>query len=262
MRISTKILLIFFFLSSGMIHSQNVGQYGDSLINYTDINGMKQGYWKKAYPNGNTAYEGFFLNDKPVGTFKRYHENGKLSTVLQCEKDTFRCRAELFSVNQKLTAKGNYYQQKRDSIWNFYSESQRLIAVESYKEGMRHGEFITFYENGNRAEVIQYKMDKEDGVWRRYYPGGQVKLETLYRNGLRNGPFYVYYESVRDKAWIFYLEDLPESKTLEVKYEKGKAMNQDELDQKEMDQFKEFERNKGKIEEPEKSIRNRFFEGN
>ena len=65
-------LIICLSVISQSIAAQNVGQKGDTLINYTDINNMKQGVWRKVYPNGKLAYEGKFRNDKPIGVFNRY----------------------------------------------------------------------------------------------------------------------------------------------------------------------------------------------
>jgi antitoxin component YwqK of YwqJK toxin-antitoxin module len=53
---------------------------GQQEINHTDNNGLKQGFWKRNYPNGRAMYEGVFNNDKPVGEWRRYHENGGLKS--------------------------------------------------------------------------------------------------------------------------------------------------------------------------------------
>ena len=69
-------ILIIILLGNAAL-SQNVGQKGDTLKNYTDINGLKQGYWQKKYYNGNIKYEVYFKNNKPIGEFKRFYESGK-----------------------------------------------------------------------------------------------------------------------------------------------------------------------------------------
>ena len=67
------------------VFSQNVGQKGDTLKNYKDINGLKQGYWEKPYKNGRIAYKAYFVNDKLVGDYFRYYSNGK--QMLKINKD-------------------------------------------------------------------------------------------------------------------------------------------------------------------------------
>ena len=65
-----------------------VEQIEKGELNVTDEDGLKQGKWTKVYPNGTMAYEVYFENDKPVGEYKRYHENGKLSSVLTYKEKT------------------------------------------------------------------------------------------------------------------------------------------------------------------------------
>ena len=259
-------------LGANNLAAQNVGQHADSLVNYVDINGMKQGHWRKVYPNGNPAYEGYFYNNRPIGIFKRYHENGQLSSILHCEKDRFKCKAELFYADQKLASRGNYYEQKKDSIWNYFSEEGVLLSTESFVKGIKHGKFITYYPDGQTAEELNFTNGVKDGLWRRYYANGTIQLETKYTKGILNGPFFTYYKSgrlklkgnynnnQRDKSWIFYLEDKKDTKTIEINYLNGHPQNQDQLDSLEMEQFKEFEKNRKFLIDPEKDLNKRFFD--
>ena len=64
-----SILVLGLFLTALSLQAQ------DSL-NQTDKAGLKQGLWRKHYPNGNIRYEGNFSNDQPEGEFRYYHESG------------------------------------------------------------------------------------------------------------------------------------------------------------------------------------------
>ena len=268
MRVVSVLILVVILSMSIPAGAQNVGQLGDSIVNYVDINGNKQGPWKKKYPNGSIAYEGYFFNNKPVGVFKRYHENGKLNTILNCLKDTFKCKAELFYATQKLAAEGNYYEQKKDSIWKYYAEDKSLISIEGFKHGQKHGEFRTFFPGGMQvAEVQNYQDGIAHGIWRKYYLSGKVRMETKISEGKRNGPFYVYYESgrvkvqgsyvndMRDKTWIFYLKDRSGAETVKVNYTKGVPENKEELEKLEQKEFKKYQEDRYKLEEPEETYR-------
>jgi antitoxin component YwqK of YwqJK toxin-antitoxin module len=256
---------VFLIVASGfLLVGQNIGQTGDSLVNYTDINGMKQGYWKKVYENGNIAYEGYFKNDEPIGNFKRYFEKGGLSTDLHYDEVTRICRARLFHENKKVAAVGNYYEKKKDSIWTYYTRDGNLIAKESYKMGLRHGKFYKYYSDGTLAEEQTFENDKQHGPWRRFYPNGNPRLETMYKNGKRHGLFYVYFENgrvqisgaykndVRDKSWVFYLKDGKIDYKME--YEKGNPKNPELLDERQRREFEEYERNRYKLRDPEHFI--------
>lgn len=259
-------LLILFFIGLNPGYGQNVGQTGDSLVNYTDINGMKQGHWRKVYENGNIAYEGYFKDDKPIGNFKRYFEKGGVSTDLYYDEITSLCRAKLFHPNKKIAAEGNYYEKKKDSIWNYYTVQGDLIAKESYDMGIRQGKFYRYYPDGTLSDEKTYKDDKLNGPWRRFYPSGNPRIEAMYKNGKRHGLFQTYFENgrvqisgaynmdQRDKSWIFYLDDGKEDYRME--YNKGKPQNPELLEERQRKEFEEFEQNRHFLKDPANYMRN------
>jgi len=63
---------------------------------------MKQGKWIGKYPDGTLKYEGKFFNDKPVGEWKRYHENGKLKAQMSYYQNSGRAFTSLFDTDGKL----------------------------------------------------------------------------------------------------------------------------------------------------------------
>ena len=69
---------IIFFLIAGLLSAATAFS-----INEVDSKGRKQGVWKKPYGNGYFMYEGEFKDDQPVGTFKRYYEDGVLKSIQQ-----------------------------------------------------------------------------------------------------------------------------------------------------------------------------------
>ena len=47
-------------------------------LHYTQ-DGKKTGKWTYLYPNGRVQQEFVYENDKPIGTYKKYYENGVIS---------------------------------------------------------------------------------------------------------------------------------------------------------------------------------------
>ena len=66
-------------------------------INVVDDKGLKQGKWMKVHTTGKLAYEVFFKDDKPIGEYKRFHLNGKLSVLLNYEENSDFSAAEFIS---------------------------------------------------------------------------------------------------------------------------------------------------------------------
>lgn len=236
-------------------------------INQTDANGLKQGFWTKKYKNGVTAYELTFKNDKPVGNYKRCHENGKLNAFLVYDDEGKWANAKMYDEDGILIAEGKYNGKLKEGQW-IYSDKGKKVAEETYKNGKKTGVSKTFFENGNISEEKTWENDVEDGAWRQYYLNSKKRLETRIDKGVRNSVYYLYYPNgmleIRgqykndrmDGEWIYY--DKKGKVKKKIKYIKGIAENQDELDEEEQKIFKQFEKNKKRLMDPKDYINNPY----
>ena len=69
-----------------------------------------------------------------------------------------------------------------------------MYAIRSYY-GQKHGEFISYYTNGQIWSKGSYFNDKETGKFYSYYRNGQLEEEKEYTNGTRSGNTIQYYEN-------------------------------------------------------------------
>ncbi|MCD6366361.1 MAG: toxin-antitoxin system YwqK family antitoxin [Bacteroidales bacterium] len=256
---------------SNFVWSQNIGQKGDSLRNYTDINGNKQGYWEKKYKNGNTAYQATFKNNKLIGTYKRFYENGQMFALIQYpENPDSLASVTYFWDDGKLLAKGHFIEQKlKDGLWEFYNAKETKIAEINYRRGKLDGKKEVYYYNGKLSYKVTYKNGKKNGVEVRYYDNGEKETEQQVVNDKFEGKIYVYYPSgkfkimgsyknnLKDGKWTFYSSAGKIEHT--IIYHHGIAENQDELDAEFTKQVEEWEKQKGKIKEPSEEM---FFKKN
>lgn len=259
--------IILFILLISMLpvsFAQNVGQNaGDTtkLINYTDIQGNRQGKWHRKYASGKTAFTGYFVMNKLIGEYKRYYESGVLKAVINYNKTGSVGYAVLYWDKKKRMADGKYINQNiKDSIWNYYGTDGVLKAQESYNSGIRNGAVKSFYPNGKQLTVINYKEGKKDGVWKTFYEDGKVRFETKHINDKRDGPFNVYFESGSVYLKGRYKNDFPDGKWImynadgtiwkEMEYVNGKLVNEEKYNEEFKKQMKEWEGMKGKIPEP------------
>jgi len=164
-------------------------------VNQSDANGMKQGRWTKTYSNGVPRYEGQFKNDKPYGEFKHYYENGTLKAITIYSPDGVVARTKTFHENSNLMAVGKFIQQKKDSVWTYYSEVDgKLISDETYRKGVLNGLSRTYYpETGNIAESIEFKNGIKQGKLRKYFPEGNIMTEGTYVDDQLDGEFTLYF---------------------------------------------------------------------
>lgn len=257
--IKYKLLLISFALSGNLL-SQNVGQTGDTLINYTDINGLKQGTWKKTYENGQLQYETYFIDNKPVGDFKRYSKKGELTAWLKYTEGSNLARATLFHSNGKKAAFGNYINKKKDSIWHYLDDSGICYLSESYKDGAKHGSFKTYTSERVLIEEVNWKDGVKHGAWKKYFANGNIMWEANYINGKLEGFTKTYYKSgtvhkegmfkndLMHGAWRYYNENGGLQKVYH--YDNGICP---EAEEDQSSEYKELLQNKNQIPGPENS---------
>ncbi|MEI7501134.1 MAG: toxin-antitoxin system YwqK family antitoxin [Bacteroidota bacterium] len=208
---------IFIFILS-TIFSFSV--FGQDTLNRTDINGLKQGFWCKRDSAGRTIYEGRFKNGIPAGEFRYYYPNGKVKTVSILSDYGKRAFTISYFPNGQKMAAGNYLNEKKDSTWLFFSESNgSLVSEEQYCSGLIDGVSKVFNPEGGLSEVHYYKKGVRDGLWEQYYLDGKIKLRATYKAGEKHGLFQTFYNSGQlmfeggykfghqDGTWIYYNED-------------------------------------------------------
>lgn len=258
------ITLITFSIFFTSIHgyTQYIDEKGDTIFNQTDENGMKFGYWKKYYPDSSLLYEGFFVNNKPRGTFKRYYDNRSVKAIMHFADDGVYSKAKLFYNNSKPAAEGWYYGNQKDSTWKYYSYYDgSLMLKEHFDEGIRNGISEKYYPNGQILEEIEWEKDIKNGTWKQYFKNGRIKLKGTYKNNKRNGDFHLYFNNGQIEMQGRYVDDYKHdtwkyfdkegTKILEVEYKYGIPQNEEVLSEKEQEFFKQMEENLGKVKEPD-----------
>ncbi len=249
-----NILMIVFVLMPFVLFAQQE-------INQTDSSGLKQGHWKKLQDNGRVLYEGSFVNDKPVGEFRRYHSSGHLNAIFNYVEGTDSASVKLYDERGKQIASGQYVNQQKEGKWLSFEDGV-VIAEDYYKNDKKHGESRTFYTGtGELYEETDWINGEETGVYRSYFRSGKTNFECQMKNGLRDGYCQSFYENGRvemegfytlgipDNEWTYYDEEGKLIYTLE--YKKGRLMNPEVRDSIQTLQLNELEKNKGKIPDPE-----------
>jgi len=233
-------------------------------LNNTDQMGRKQGPWTKRYPNESIMYEGVFKDDHPVGEFRRYYEDNTQKSLLVFSPDGKKADATNYHPNGNIASKGTYINQKKEGIWNFFSESQQYyrLSEENYSGNLRNGITQKFYRDSTTAEKITYLNDVKHGEWLQYHPNGVLSLRSAYNNGKINGKFEVWYENgkiqfsgqylndVRDGLWLIYNPDGTIKYRLEYA---GGITNDRQIDIDMSDYLDSLEKNKGLIADPEQT---------
>jgi len=254
-------IVVLMLLSSYSSFSQYKAEQCDTFLNTLDTKGQKQGCWAKYYPNKTIRYKAYFIDDQPIGKVIRYYENGEKMVEMIYTAEKNKVKAIHYFRNGNIAAKGNYINKQRDSVWNFYSYyEQNLIVQEQYNKGTKIGKTKSFFDNGNLSEVVEWEQGIKDGEWKQFYDNGNIRLEAHHEDGKVNGDFNSYHyngnihidgfykNDLKHGDWKFYNEERELKYT--IKYENGKALNEEVLEEREEEFFKKVEENKGKYSEP------------
>ncbi len=258
MHIRKKIIFVIsFFLLSFTVEAQK-----DTVFNQTDARNLKQGWWKKAYPDGKLMYKGFFRDNRPVGEMRRYYENGALKALLQYDSKGEYAKARLLYADGQVAASGNYFNSLKDSVWRYYSYYDHTLTTrEVYSNGKRNGPLINYYSNGNPSEKISWVNDRKNGSWEQYFADSTLKLKAAYRDNKLEGEFLVNYDTgkpylkggyangLREGKWIFFNEE--GATDMELTYHLGVTPDAEKLDARQQELFRMIDENKGKFEEPD-----------
>ena len=217
-----------------------LSSYPQDTINRISEKGLKEGYWRKLDTAGKKIYEGRFSNGMPAGTFQYYYPTGKVKAVSVFSKDGRMARTTTYFPSGKKMAEGNYIDEKRDSIWQFFSEFDGvLLSEETYRNGRKDGVSKTYYAGKGPAEEITYKDGLKEGPWLQYYSDGKIKMRTRNRNDMKEGMMEAfsemgvllfkgkYVEGNPDGIWLSY-----DDKGILIKketYEKGLLVKSEEF---------------------------------
>jgi antitoxin component YwqK of YwqJK toxin-antitoxin module len=72
---------------------------------------------------------------------------------------------------------------------------QEKIIEYDVLNGMKHGEFRTYFKNGNIEMIGHIKENMNQGVWKYYYKSGQLESEGNFLDDVAEGEWKWFYEN-------------------------------------------------------------------
>lgn len=249
-----KLSILFSFVINALLFvSVAVAQ---DAPNKTDAKGEKQGYWIKYDENKIKTYEGNFINGIPHGKFIYYTDAAKPWAITFFSENGNISRTQHLNNKGKVVGEGKYINQKKDSLWNFYTEEGNLLSVEFYLDGLKNGTSKVYYNNGQLSEEKEWAKGIAEGYFITYFQNGSIKNKGQFINGKAEGKAIYfnpsgkigidgfYKNDFKEGPWNFYNEDGTIKKTLLYKNGKAKDKSEDDILTKEI-----LESDKKKYEE-------------
>lgn len=65
----------------------------------------------------------------------------------------------------------------------------------TYKDGLQHGPYETYYSNGNKQKEGTYNYGKQHGEYKEYYESGPLKYLYTWDNEKKTGDWKSFYEN-------------------------------------------------------------------
>jgi len=190
--------------------------YAEERINRYDKENQKTGVWKTFFANGRVQEEGIWQQGKKHGIFKYYDETGKFLSIERYEWGVLMVddqatqlpdiKREYYS-DGTLASEGTMMGGKKQGNFRLYDKDGREVDGELYDKdklmargridslGRREGEWIFYYDTGEKRSEGRYERGMKQGPWKFYYKNGKPEQEGNYKDDLAYGSWKWYYLS-------------------------------------------------------------------
>jgi antitoxin component YwqK of YwqJK toxin-antitoxin module len=137
------------------------------------------GEYEAYYENGQIRAKGFYEGGKMVGVWKYWYKNGS-----PMSEGTYK-ENQLIDL-QAWDKKGD--QTIKDCTGTailYYPDGSRMSQV-SYKNCLMHGEWITWFKNGQVESEFYYDEGVPTGIWKFWNPDGTLQKAEKHDGGMEH----------------------------------------------------------------------------
>lgn len=175
------------------------------------------GYGAYYFPDGNIEVQGYFKEGERQGSWETYYEDGTIQSKSYYHKGELINWKEYYDVTGSISLKELYKNNELKKEIFFKSNGDELFSI-SYpldpdvtqrriinekggvnyvyeiKNGVYHGAFTSYVENGTILSKGNYVNGKMHGTWEWFHPNGKVEVIKYYKLNRSHGPIKGFYE--------------------------------------------------------------------
>lgn len=187
-----KSLVIIAFILSQVGYAQSFEIYNNDTINFIDASNKKQGHWifwgrmKKLpeYKDDQKVEEGKFIDNLKDGVWKKYFPNGLVENEMSFLKGIPKGNYTKYFDNGKTQESGVWDKNKQIGTFKRYHPNGKVAQEFNFnEEGRREGVQKYYYDNGNIMIEGVWSAGKKDGIVKEYYENGELKSEKQFNGG-------------------------------------------------------------------------------
>jgi antitoxin component YwqK of YwqJK toxin-antitoxin module len=124
------------------------------------------------------------IDSLKVRVIKEYYSNGKIKTETEARGNLRHGLMKSYNREGFLLSQVNYVNNTREGMaTNFYPLSGKVNSTLVYKNGIKEGDEIWYYESGQPFRVTPYIKAKIQGIQKYYFEDGKIMAEVPYKDG-------------------------------------------------------------------------------
>jgi len=147
--------------------------------------GKKDGLWVQFFENGQQMNYGKFKNGKEIDKWIFYDSlGGYVFEERIYDSLENRYSFEQFDSTLNRISDGYFLNKKRHGEWNFFFKNSDLAERKNYQNGLLHGKFEKWFDNGNFS-ISHFKNGKVNGIVKFYtkdhqlYKKAEFEMDSL-----------------------------------------------------------------------------------
>ena len=106
----------------------------------------------------------------------------------------------LFSSTADTMTLENYLSGKENGEWKIFYPSGKLKEKRYFEQGKKTGDYICWWENGNKQLHYLFRDDEYEGTCREWNEQGRLTKVMNYKKGHEDGPQQWWYDNGKIKA--------------------------------------------------------------
>jgi antitoxin component YwqK of YwqJK toxin-antitoxin module len=167
---------------------------GNVAIRLNVRRGRLHGLWEEFFENGDIDYWCTFANGKRDFYDEKYDKYGRLISSSCWLNDQLHGTFKRYELNN-LVEHAEYQAGLRHGLFELYAPTKITLLHGRYIEDQPHGWHVYRHENGKRKEEQCWDEGVRIGQWRTFYESGKVERDIHYEKGVKVGEHKLYYEN-------------------------------------------------------------------
>ncbi len=166
---------------------------------------LREGKWNYYYEDGALKETGTYLDGKRQGIWKTYYEDGTLKSDGDFTDD-YALVTEYYHSG-KIAGQGPRLGSRKVGRWRYFLEADgTLLSEGDYSDGLKTGEWLGYFPNGQVASRGFYAAGEPDGSWTYYHPNGRISSTGSFTAGRKDG-YWVSYDTDGRKIGEVHISD-------------------------------------------------------